>query len=480
MITSTLKNRWRGEGGFAEVLRVAFPLILSSSALTIQMFVDRMFLMWYDQDAMSASMQAGITNFTFVALFMGTASYANTFVAQYYGAGQKDRIGPAVWQAIYFSVVAGMLMWLLVPAAKYIFGWIGHVDQLRQYEITYFKVITFSALPSLIGSSISCFYTGRSKTWTVLWVNLLGNAVNLVLDYCLVFGKFGFPRMGVKGAAVATVIAASVAAVVYVAIFLSSANRRQFNTGAGFKFEPELFGRLLKFGLPNGFHFMLDVSAFTMFMVFVGKIDAVALAATVVVFQLNMLGFVPMSGMGMAVNVLVGQYLGSDRPALAVRSTWSASMMCFGYMVIVSAAFVLVPDVFLAPFAANADPAAFAPCRDIASKLLYFVALYCLFDTGNIIFSATLKGAGDTRFVMYLSLSLSWIVMVLPSYIAMKMGWGIYVIWGFTTSFICSLAVCFFIRFMQGRWKMMRVIEPIPPAPIPPAPQVPTIEVEAP
>ncbi len=329
-IISGLNGRWDGPGGYSEVLRVAFPLILSSSALTLQMFVDRVFLMWYNQNAMAAGMQAGIANFTFVALFMGTASYANTFVAQYYGAGQKDRIGASVWQAIHFSIGAGLLMMLLALASRSIFTLIGHAPQLREYEISYFKIMCFCALPSLVGASISCFYTGRGKTWTVLWVNLVGNVVNIILDYCLVFGKFGFPEMGIKGAALATVIAASAAAGVFLVIFFSPKNRRNYNTLLGFKLDLDLFKRLIRFGLPNGIHFMLDVSAFMMFMIFVGNIDEVALAATTMVFQLNMLAFVPMTGMGMAVNILVGQYLGANKPDLATRSTWSAGLLCFG------------------------------------------------------------------------------------------------------------------------------------------------------
>ena len=92
-----LRKRWHGEGGYRQFLVIAFPLILSTGALSVQHFVDRMFLSWYSPEAIAAAMPAGMLNFCIMSLFIGTAGYVNTFVAQYFGAGQKHRIGPAVW-----------------------------------------------------------------------------------------------------------------------------------------------------------------------------------------------------------------------------------------------------------------------------------------------------------------------------------------------------------------------------------------------
>src|SRR4030042_3803388 len=114
------------EGGAAEVLKIAFPLILSTSAMTLQMFVDRVFLMWYDRDAMSAAMLGGILSFVFFSFFLGTATYANTFVSQYDGAKRRERIGPAVWQSVYFSVAAGLIMAAIALFSKTLLALFGH------------------------------------------------------------------------------------------------------------------------------------------------------------------------------------------------------------------------------------------------------------------------------------------------------------------------------------------------------------------
>jgi len=462
------------EGGPGQVLKIAFPLILSTSAMTLQMFVDRVFLMWYDRDAMSAAMLGGILSFVFFSFFLGTATYANTFVSQYDGAGMKTRIGPAVWQSIYFSIAAGLIMAAIALFSKSLIAMVGHQPTIANYELIYFKILTIGSMPMLVDSSLSCFLAGRGKTWTVLWVNVVKTFINVVLDYVMIFGKFGFPEWGIGGAAIATVIASVATCVIYFVIFLLPIHRMNYST-AYFGFEKELFGRLMKFGLPSGVQFMLDILGFTLFVVFVGRIDAVSFAASSMALQINTLSFMPMIGFGMATTVLVGRALGADKPQIAQKTTLSAAYITFGYMIVIAAGYWLFPNVFMLPFEAGASAEQMEAMRPIVKTLLCFVAFYCLFDTGNIIFSAALKGAGDTRFVMYISIWLNWLMMVMPSWAAVTFLHGkakLYGAWLGLTAYVCVLAILFFLRFLAGKWKTMRVIEktPILPTGIPALP----------
>ena len=454
-------------GSCAEVLNLSLPLIISIGIGSIQMFIDRIFLTWYSADAMAGAMQAGITSFALSSLFLGTVSYVNTFVAQYTGAGLHQRIGAVIWQGIYLSALASFLMLLLIPAAGFMFEWVGHQQAVRQYEVIYFKIMCIGALPMLTASVLSSFFTGRGDTKTVMFVSLAETFVNIVLDYLLIFGKFGFPRWGVAGAAWATVVAYLFSMAVYFGLFVRAKHREFCCTLQSFRLDFGLIKRILKFGLPNGIQFMLDVFAFAVFLMFVGKISTTALTATAIAFGINTLAFMPMLGIGNGVTILVGQALGKGQPALAQRSTWSGFYITYAYMALLALGYWLVPQWFLFPFSIGADPSQFAAIRPIVKNLLCFVAFYCLFDTGNIIFSAALKGAGDTRFVMVMTVVLSWVVMVLPSWVAVKKGFGVYVIWAFATAYVCILAIVFLLRFLAGKWKSMRVIEAAPPEVLP-------------
>ncbi|MBN2210994.1 MAG: MATE family efflux transporter [Sedimentisphaerales bacterium] len=473
-----LQQRWQGEGGCGQVLRLALPLILSTSAHSIQLFVDRMFLSWHGAGSISASVIGGMLHFSFVSLFFGIVTYANTFVAQYYGAQRRERIGPSVWQAIWFAVLGGTLMLACIPLSNFLFGWVNHAPEIARQEIIYFNFLCLSDIPLLVCGALSTFFTGRGKTWTVCWVNLVGTLINIVLDYLLIFGHGGLPAWGIAGAAIATGIAQLTMMAVYVVLFFHPDYRRQYATASGIKLDWQLLKRMLRFGGPNGLHFMLDVSAFGLFLAFIGRIDKLALAATGIAFQINTLAFMPMFGFGTAVSTLVGQAQGAGKSDLASRSTWSATILTFTYMTAIAIGYWLLPSVFLYPFAANADVKEFAPIASIATILLRFVAFYCLFDTGNIIFASALKGAGDTRFVMWVSVILAWTLMVLPTWLIVRYKAGLYAAWISLSAYVCILAVAFLLRFLQGCWKAMRVIEYAPIAPPVGTPEMPTIEVD--
>ncbi|MFO0938456.1 MAG: MATE family efflux transporter, partial [Gemmataceae bacterium] len=223
-----------------------------------------------------------------------------------------------------------------------------------------------------------------------------------------------------------------------------------------------LLYRYLKFGFPAGIQWFLEGLSFTFFVLLVGKIGKAAANATSMAFTLNSLTFLPMMGMGQAVSVLVGQRLGENRPLLAEKSTYRGLSWGFGYMVVVATIFVLAPQMLMwgfRPAEGTPEAAEFAAVAEIVPTLLICVATYSLADAIYVIFSFTLRGAGDTRFVMWLTFALAWPVMILPTWWLINNGYSVYWPWGFATTYVGVMALCFWLRFRTGRWKSMRVIE---------------------
>jgi MATE family multidrug resistance protein len=464
-LTSMLKKRWSEQGGFRDVLRLALPLILSTGSWSIQQFMDRMFLTWYSADAIAAASPAGIFNFTVMSLFIGTASYVGTFVAQYYGANMPHRIGPAIWQGIYVAIIGGLFVMGLIPLAWPIFNAIGHDMAVREQEVIYFQYLCIGSMPLIAAAAMSSFFSGIGKTVIIMWVNLAMTAINIILDYGMIFGRLGMPQMGIKGAAIATSIAAFFNFFAYLVIIVRPWYNHTFHTIRGWRFEKELFWRLVRFGVPSGVQFFLDMSGFTAFLMIMGRLGTVNLAATNIAFNINTIAFMPMLGFGIAISVLVGQYLGKNRPDLAQKSTYSGFIMTFVYMATISFLYVAVPGLFIEPFAARSDPWVFSGIWNLTVVLLRFVAVYSLFDTLSIVFSSALKGAGDTRFIMYMIVGVSVFVLVIPSYIGIiVLGGGLYMGWTFASLYVIFLGLGFLLRFLKGKWKSMRVIEVHPPA----------------
>jgi multidrug resistance protein, MATE family len=126
-----------------------------------------------------------------------------------------------------------------------------------------------------------------------------------------------------------------------------------------------------------------------------------------------------------------------------------------------AALFLAAPAMLLAPYAAGADPAAFAGVAALSAVLLRFVAFYSVFDTLNVIFAAALKGAGDTVFPVAAASGLSWVLMVLPAwFLCVRGGLGVLVAWSTATAYVVAIGILMTARFRKGEWKSMRVIEP--------------------
>jgi len=458
-VLKRVDNWWRRPGGFRETLAVALPLIASTVSWTIMIFTDRVFLAWHSHDAVAAALPAGNIAFTLICFPLGIASYVNTFVAQYHGAGRPRRIGPAVWQALFIGLVTAPLAMATIPLAPKIFAAMGHDPHVARYEVEYYQALCWGESTLVLVAALSAFFTGRGCMRTVMVVDSSAAALNILLDYLWIFGHAGFPALGPAGAAWATTVATWLRLATYLVLWWRPPLRRTFHTLSGWRFDRELFGRLIWFGFPNGLQYLFEMGAFSVFLVLVGQMGKRELAASNLSFNLNSFAFMPILGIGLAASTLVGQHLGEDRPKLAERSTWSAFTLGGGLMAVVASLYLFAPDWLLYAYSINSDPAEFAELQSLAEVLLRFVAFYCLFDAMNIIFSGALKGAGDTGFVLVTTLSIS-LVVAAATWIGVK--WfdlGLYWCWSVVSAWVFLLGVVFLLRYLYGPWRGMRVIE---------------------
>jgi MATE family multidrug resistance protein len=459
-IPEAARRFWDGPGGAGEVLRVAYPLILAHMSFTLQTFVDRIFLTWYSAEAVAGAVTGLFTTLAVVTLFSGTGEYLTTFIAQYLGAGRPARVGPALWQGFYFSLAAGVIIAALAPLTGPVFALAGHGAEVQKSEATYATILMLGAFPVVLMATLATFFAGRGQTRVVLVVHVFSTLVDIVLNWLWIFGRGGFPRAGVAGAAWSTVVSHALGALVFIVLILRPAHRRAYATLSGWRFDRELFVRLLRFGLPSGLQYSLEILSFAIFMMIVGRIGTAPLAASGIAFNLNMIVFMPMLGLGVAVSAVVGRHLGADHPDLAERATWSAFWMSLVYMTACGALYLLAPYALLFPYGAGAD-SAFIEIERIAVVLLRFVALYSLFDMMNVIFAAALRGAGDTFYPLALTVVLSWGAMLVPAYLACVVGGaGVYAAWTAASAYIFLLGILMLRRFRKGRWRSMRVIEP--------------------
>ena len=453
------ENWWTRPCGGREVLAIALPMMISTGFWSLQWFIDRMYLMWYSGDAMSASLPAGMFHWTMICLPGGIASYVNTFVAQYYGAGHKERIGLAVHQGVLFAWAMTPLFLFSIPLAPLLLGKSGASTEISTLSIQYFQILAFGAGATVLSNALSSFYTGRGLTRVVMVVQGLATTVNLGLDYLLIFGKFGLPEMGMAGAAWATVASQWFSVAAFWVLMRWMEEREKYGLDTGNRFDGELFRRLLAFGAPGGLPMLVEAGAFSLLILFVSQISKVAAASTSLAINVNAIAFIPVFGVSIAVSTLVGQKLGEGRDDLAARATWTSLALALLYTGFFGVLYFAAPDLFLLAHRRYADPAEFEPVRQTTIVLLRFVTAYCLFDAVQIVLVGALKGAGDTRFVLLATSVISILSVILGRGGQVWLGWGLYGWWWVMTLWLLALAVVYLVRFLGGKWRSMRVIE---------------------
>jgi MATE family multidrug resistance protein len=446
---------------YRDVMRVSLPLVISMSTTVVMTFTDRVFLANYSINAIAAALPAGISAYVFISFFADTAGYTNVVIAQYTGAGAIKRVGAALWQAIYFSVIAWLFMAALSFGAGPLFRLIGHPAEVRQLEVIYFRILCLGSGIHITGMGLSSFFTGRGMTRPVMIIHIIAMFINVPLDYALINGIWIFPQLGVAGAALATLFAWTTATLMLVLLIFTRENDRIYGVIKNFRFDADLFGRLIRFGVPSSLQFSLDVFGFLFFVLMVGRIGKLELAVTNIAISLDSVSFRPLIGFAMGTSTLVGQALGCNRPDQAVAAARATLVIVASYISVLVLLYLFWPEPLLELFRSrDISSADFDAIKGMGAVVLRFVAAYLLLDGLYMISTAVLKGAGDTRFIMWSICVLSVFGMILPVYIGVEiLGLGLYYAWGCTVFFLCQLAGLTFWRFNQGKWKGMRVIE---------------------
>jgi MATE family multidrug resistance protein len=443
---------------YRELLRIAVPLIITSASFTVQNFCDRMFLAWYSPATLQAAVPAGILFFTLVCGFMATAAFANSLVAQYYGTGDLQSCSRSVAQAVFLSLFSLPLILLLLPVGLWMLSVGGHAAEVLEAEKTYLSILMLGGVALPLSSAVSSFFSGRGLTKVIMLCALAATAVNVVLNGLLIFGLGPFPEMGIAGAAAASVASGFVSPLIMLALYFGSKNNRLYSTRKLFYLDMPLFRRLLRFGIPSGIHMTLDIGAFSLFVLLVGRMGETALLAANIALSVNMIAFMPSIGIGQAAGTLVGQHMGRRDFAGASAAGWRAVQLGWIYTVAAALTFVLMPEVYIRLFARG--DIAYGEIFTLARTLLIFAACWGLMDATNLILSGALRGAGDTHFVMWYETSVAWLFFALGEVvIVLLLKQGVLAAWGWALVYICLLAVGMIARFRSKRWQSIVLIE---------------------
>lgn len=445
-----------------ELLAVALPMVVSNSCETLMMFTNRVFLSWVRPEYMSAAMAGGLTAFMFMTFFIGLIGFSTALVAQHLGAGQPRRCPAVVGQALLVSLLAYPLLLLCIPVGHRMFTATHPAPEQLGPQRHYFDILMYGALIGLLRNSLSGFFSGIGRTRVVMVSTGLAMAVSLGASYILIFGHLGLPALGIRGAALATLIGSFTGLAALATAYFSARNRREFGVMAGLRLDLPLLRRLLRFGTPTGLEFFLNILAFNFLVQTFHSYGVSEAAAMTIAFSWDMVSFVPLLGVNIGVISLVGRYMGARDPDTAHRSALSGLKLALAYSMCTFALFSLLPHPLVEVFRSRQDATAFAQVRPLAIFMVRLVALYVMADAVGIVFGGALRGAGDTFRTMLLTVSGHWalalagFVLVRVVHAPPRLTWVAVVI------LVMSVGVALYLRYRTGHWRRIRVVEAAP------------------
>jgi len=429
------------------MFKLAAPMVITTISFTIMQFVDRFMVSRLGTDALAAILPAGFVSFLPSGFAIGAMASLSTFVSQSLGRGDNRDCSSYFWQVIWMGVVYFLaiivIMW---PMAPWIFRMMGQPEGVIQMEVIYFRIILYAHVVAVINWSCNQFFMGIHRPVITMCASFCGQIVNVAANYVLIFGKLGFPEMGIAGAGWGTFIGIGVAACVNMAIFLGSGINRDFKSRRSLGVSFGKMYDLLKVGLPAGFGLMVNVAFWGMVLIgLVGRHGKEVLAATSAVLSYGGLSVMPVVGIGTALAAAVGKSIGQGRKDLAAKQTRVCLRAGLIYMGLVGFCFFFFRNELMEFWRTDATE---PKMLEAGANILVCAAFYQAFHAVRIIYGGALRGAGDTLWLAAASGIIAAVVLGLGGWLIVTLAPS----WGYMGPWIAA-ALSIAIAGLANRWR---------------------------
>lgn len=445
--------QWHHCKRYTEVWLLAYPTIVTMVLHNLMSIIDTIMIGMVGTAALAGVGLAQLVLATLFHLHKGVSDSVLTFTAQYAGAHHNTRCGAITWQGLYLGGGVALLTLLAIPLVQPLFQLMHPAGEAIGSGITYLRIALVGASLEVITLVLVYFLRGLGDTKTPMRISLLGNGLNVVGNYILIFGHVGAPRLGVLGAALSTTFAEGVVLLLLFRVFLSRRIATQYATRRLIPPRWDDMRRIGTLALPLGIQGLLEVGGFTLFTVLIGRMGTVQLALSHIILRLIVFAFLPVQGLAVAASTLVGQYLGGADTASAEQSGRHALHIGVLYMSALGLLFLCMPQTCLRLF--TRDPQVVA----MGTTLLRLVGCVQAFDALYWVCSGVFKGAGDTRWMMVVSAVYNWLVFLPLAYLlGVTYDGGVLGAWMSFAVMVLLQGLTFWGRFKHGGWKRLRLI----------------------
>lgn len=448
-----VKRKFKKKGDINDVLVVALPMLLSMSFDTLMTFIDRLFLSRVGPEYMNAALGGSGAQMIFLTFFIGLIAYATALVAQNLGAKRNENCAKVLSQTLYFSLLSAPILIALVPLGYYAFSFENLEPLQLSEQKDYFAILMYGSVIALLRNSFSSFFSGIGEAKIIMQASFVSMIVNIIANYFLIYGHWIFPAMNARGAAYGTLLGNGTSLAILALKYFSKDLRTRFNTAHSFSIDKPLIRELFRKGGPSGIEMFSNMTAFQMLLFLFHGTGPVAATAASIMFNWDMVAYVPLMGLEIASMSLVGRYIGAKSPAAAKRSTFSGLHLGWAYSAFIFIAFVFLPGPLVDFFKPDTASALFDTARPIAIFMVRIAAIYVTIEVLLVIYGGALRGAGDTIWVMFAMSAMNWTCALLLWIAAYVIKFPPHYCWLVVVCTYSSFPIVFFLRWRKEKWR---------------------------
>ena len=426
-----------------EIWSIAIPIMLGNLAQTIINFTDTAFLGHLGVIELGASMLAGLFYFVFTTIAAGFAIGIQIIIARRFGEGNNGRVGVIFEHGSLFVLILGTILFSIIYFfSDVLLAWIIDSPNIYASSLDYIKYRQFGIMFVCFNFLYRGLYVGISNTKVITYSTMIMAIVNILLDYCLIFGKLGFPEMGIGGAALAS-LCAEIAAFLFFGIYsYITLKDKDFGMFKIHKLESELMRRILKVATPTMVQKLFSFGVWFVFFIMIEKMGETATGISSIVRSIYMILITPAFAFATTTNTLVSRAIGAGHPEQVFSTITKIMKNCLLCTLPVIIILAIIPIQVVSIYTDDLNLA------QMVVPSIYAICIGAIFQAiGNGYFEAV-SGTGNTSAALYLETSVLIIYLIFVAIMtkittAVQWVWTAEILYGSILAFICIIYMKF-------------------------------------
>ncbi len=422
---------------------LSLPIVVGQLGQMLMSVVDNIMVGKLGAQALAA---ASIANAIFTLIMVvgfGLSMAVTPLTAIAYGAGNNKECGVVLRQSLIVNLLTGVLLCGVTIGVSESIQYMNQPTEIVGPASLYMKVLGLSMIPLMLFQSYRQFAEGVSYLKPVMFITLLANLVNILANWIFIYGNLGAPELGLTGAGIATISSRTFMAITLMIIVAKSPILKRFDPTLNYrKIDFSMMRRLLSIGIPAGFQYFFEVSAFAASSVMIGWMGTTQLAAHQIALNLASISFMVAMGISAAGTIRVSNAVGRKDVRGTRIAGFSATFLCAGFMAAAGLVFILFRSYFPTLYISDES------VIKMSASLLVIVAFFQISDGTQAVGIGILRGITDMKVPTLITLTAYWIIGLPCGYIlGFTFGLGIFGIWYGLLISLTASALLMMIRF---------------------------------